>query len=148
LKSVFIYLFHCSFFARPKNEPKKGAGNDNFQFFVRPLHVPCWRYQKTESSRHFRFAFALYVNSTSLPIFLTHHLSPIIHNTFLPLSPTLPITPSFFYTLAIIILIATSSISTSRGAVPEKLLTSVTDVARVWEPIYLACRLTASLTNS
>jgi hypothetical protein len=23
----------CSFFARPKNEPKKGAGNDNFSLF-------------------------------------------------------------------------------------------------------------------
>jgi hypothetical protein len=25
--------FICSFFARPKNEPKKGAGNDNFNLF-------------------------------------------------------------------------------------------------------------------
>jgi hypothetical protein len=25
--------FMCSFFARPKNEPKKGAGNDNFSLF-------------------------------------------------------------------------------------------------------------------
>jgi hypothetical protein len=33
--------FICSFFARPKNEPKKGAGNDNFSLFLRPLHKPC-----------------------------------------------------------------------------------------------------------
>jgi hypothetical protein len=31
-------FFIRSFFARPKNEPKKGAGNDNFSLFVRLLH--------------------------------------------------------------------------------------------------------------
>jgi len=37
--SYFFVLIHfCrSFFARPKNEPKKGAGNDNLGLFVRPL---------------------------------------------------------------------------------------------------------------
>jgi hypothetical protein len=33
----FILYYSCSFFARPKNEPKKGAGNDNFGLFVRLL---------------------------------------------------------------------------------------------------------------
>jgi hypothetical protein len=31
-------LILCSFFARPKNEPKKGAGNANYSLFGRPLH--------------------------------------------------------------------------------------------------------------
>jgi len=30
---------NCSFFARPKNEPKKGAENDNFSLFLRSLHM-------------------------------------------------------------------------------------------------------------
>jgi len=39
-----IIFFLCSFFARPKNEPKKGAENDNFGPSLRPLHRPYWRY--------------------------------------------------------------------------------------------------------
>jgi hypothetical protein len=34
-----LKLFFCSFFARPKNEPKKGAENDNRRMFGRLLHI-------------------------------------------------------------------------------------------------------------
>jgi hypothetical protein len=37
--TFFVLIdFSCSFFARPKNEPKKGAGNANCSLFGRPLH--------------------------------------------------------------------------------------------------------------
>ena len=55
------FFYYCSFFARPKNEPKKGAGNDNFTPAVRPLHKPNCRYRPGWSSHHFRIPCAPYL---------------------------------------------------------------------------------------
>jgi len=50
-----VAFFVLSLFVQRKNQ-RKGAGNDNFSLFVRPLHKAFTRHQTGRSSHHFRFA--------------------------------------------------------------------------------------------